>query len=87
MGGGDAGIDGLKEISERQGSAVVSEQDFGFYSWLLVSLGASWVSFGFPKKHFPQDARLGIVSQLISNHKFLNIKSHLFLKSLKCCIK
>lgn len=48
MDGGNAGTDGLKDISKREGSGVVSEQHFGFvvYSWVLVLLGASCILLG-----------------------------------------
>lgn len=46
--GGNAGTDGLKDISKREGSGVVSEQHFGFvvYSWVLFLLGVSCILLG-----------------------------------------
>lgn len=46
--GGSAGTDGLKDISKREGSGVVSEQHFGFvvYSWVLVLLGTPCILLG-----------------------------------------
>lgn len=95
---GNAGIDGLKDISQRSGSGVVSEQDFGV-GVLFLALGASCILlcvFWIPKKKHkpsPTACQAGNCfpawSQTTTFLKIFKVSSstHLCWKSLKCCIK